>query len=438
MHASFPYVKPGTDYTELALTQGGIDKSNVHYRIPHDASNAISDKYDTIVGLGGGDVDLCDWDTEEYCTSSTGVGTMYWWKTFDLSYITEKTHITRYEPLLDPDTLKRTHHLLIYECGNMEEYIDYDGIGYSPTAPREVEACNVAAPIVVWAVGGGPFNFPEEAGYPIGPGFGKYFMIEMHYASPPGEPASRDTSGVRLTTTTDLRQHDIGVIYSGSLLSDFITIPPGKESHDLHGYCTSESTSQMIPDGGTNIFAVLLHSHLAGRSIVLEHARGDEVLEPIAYDVHYDFNLQDINPIAPTRKLMPGDDLKVTCNYDTSDRSFITYGGLGTYDEMCLAYLYHYPRTELSACLSGHVSPGVHFGSSINTDAQPVLSKQFVEPTAFPSVFTGHLNCDCGECPEVLSVGEEVEQNVLGSGANALVIGGMTLALVAVVAAAIV
>jgi len=49
---------------------------------------------------------LCDWDTLEYCSSSTGVGTMYWWKTFDLSHLTEKHHITRYEPLLNAANAK--------------------------------------------------------------------------------------------------------------------------------------------------------------------------------------------------------------------------------------------------------------------------------------------------------------------------------------------
>jgi len=94
----------------------------------------------------------------------------------------------------------------------------YDGIGYAPNAPRAVENCNFAAPIVVWAIGGGPFNFPDETGYPIGPGFGKYFLMEMHYDSPPGEVSQRDDSGVRLTVTRDLREHDVGVMYTGSLL----------------------------------------------------------------------------------------------------------------------------------------------------------------------------------------------------------------------------
>ena len=42
--------------------------------------------------------------------------------------------------------------------------------------------------------------------------------MEMHYDSPPGEVSQRDDSGVRLTVTRDLREHDVGVMYTGSLL----------------------------------------------------------------------------------------------------------------------------------------------------------------------------------------------------------------------------
>jgi len=47
------FYEPGTDYTVKKLSQGGIDLNNVPYRIDHDDPNAISEKYDTIVGLGG-------------------------------------------------------------------------------------------------------------------------------------------------------------------------------------------------------------------------------------------------------------------------------------------------------------------------------------------------------------------------------------------------
>lgn len=194
--------------------------------------------------------------------------------------------------------------------------------------------------------------------------------------------------------------------------SDFITIPPGEEAYQLDGYCTKESTSQMIPEAGTNVFAILLHSHLAGTGINLQHKNKEGVTLPSpAFDVHYDFNLQDVNPIHPVRKVYPGDEFKLSCTYNTMDRNYMTFGGLGTYDEMCLAYMYHYPRTELSACLSGRVSNGVHFAGALSSKGNNVFSEQFAIPK-FDN-FQDHLNCDCGECVE----GGGGDDNLLNGGA---------------------
>ena len=379
-------------FTMKHLSQGGIDTDNVHYKFMHDGPNSLDAKYDAIVGLGGGNLDECDWDEAEYCQSSAGPGTLYWWKTYNLTHITEKSHITRYEPILNEDNLKRTHHLLLYEC---EGPVDYDGIGYAPAAPPEVAQCNFAAPVAVWAVGGGSIDFPPEAGYPIGPGFGKYFLLEFHYDSPPGEVATHDDSGLRLYVTTDLRDNDIGCMYTGALLSDFIRIPAGKEAFKLDSYCTSDCTGD-IPEDGLNVFSVLLHSHLAGREMRLQHMdyMGNEKPSP-AYDTRYDFNLQEQQLI--DTKFMPGDQLKLECTFDTSDRDFITTGGLGTYDEMCLAYMFYFPRMPLTACLSGAISPGsddgVHYGLCITKDNDVILNKAIQAP--FFKSFKDDLNPEC-------------------------------------------
>jgi hypothetical protein len=50
--------------------------------------------------------------------------------------------------------------------------------------------------------------------------------------------------------------------------------------------------------------------------------------------------------------VLPGDELRVFCRYDTSDRKVITLGGEGTNDEMCLAFFLVYPRPNGTVCLS--------------------------------------------------------------------------------------
>ena len=46
-----------------------------------------------------------------------------------------------------------------------------------------------------------------------------------------------------------------------------------------------------------------------------------------------------------------GDEIITTCVYNTEDRDGFTLGGLGTYDEMCLNFIWYYPRHEkLATC----------------------------------------------------------------------------------------
>ncbi|GCB76722.1 hypothetical protein scyTo_0019186, partial [Scyliorhinus torazame] len=47
-----------------------------------------------------------------------------------------------------------------------------------------------------------------------------------------------------------------------------------------------------------------------------------------------------------------GDVLITECTYNTENRSTITWGGLGTTDEMCLAFMWYYPRNEFTGCNS--------------------------------------------------------------------------------------
>lgn len=51
-------------------------------------------------------------------------------------------------------------------------------------------------------------------------------------------------------------------------------------------------------------------------------------------------------------KIKLGDTLITDCVYDTSKRTNVTWGGLSTQEEMCLAFILHYPEIRLDRCLS--------------------------------------------------------------------------------------
>lgn len=108
----------------------------------------------------------------------------------------------------------------------------------------------------------------------------------------------------------------------------------------------------MFPEDGVNIVSVVLHSHLAGRRLSLKHIRQGKELPRIVEDNHFDFEYQQSHTLEKEVKVLPGDELLAECVYGTLDRTKPTLGGYAASQEMCLAFVVHYPRTPLAACYS--------------------------------------------------------------------------------------
>ena len=108
----------------------------------------------------------------------------------------------------------------------------------------------------------------------------------------------------------------------------------------------------MFPDEGINVVSVVLHSHLAGRKLSLKHIRKGIELPTIVQDNHFDFDYQQSLTLDQEVKILPGDEIVTECVYGTLNRPNATLGGYAADQEMCLAFVVHYPRTELAACYS--------------------------------------------------------------------------------------
>jgi len=108
----------------------------------------------------------------------------------------------------------------------------------------------------------------------------------------------------------------------------------------------------MFPESGINVVSVVLHSHLAGRRLSLKHIRQGKELPRIVEDKHFDFDYQQSHNLEKEVNVLPGDELVAECVYSTLDRTIPTLGGYAATQEMCLAFVVHYPRTPLAACYS--------------------------------------------------------------------------------------
>uniref|UniRef100_A0A8C2HF35 Monooxygenase, DBH-like 1, like n=1 Tax=Cyprinus carpio TaxID=7962 RepID=A0A8C2HF35_CYPCA len=256
-----------------------------------------------------------------------------------------KRHIYRIEPVITNFDL--VHHLLLYRCPP------------SVTKPFEAECYTgvdgeCMETVAVWGVGGGAFEFPEVAGLPIGGNVSDFFYrLEVHYNNPNKTAGRVDNSGLRFYYTSELRQHDAAVLMTGLALAPWYAIPPKAKSFLTYGMCDTAYIPKVLETPhDLQVFSVMMHTHLAGRKVRVGHFRGGKQIDLLAVDENYDFEYQEVTNLGKTKTVKLGDKLLVECTYSTENRSTLTWGGLSTTDEMCLAFLFYYPAMNLSGCMS--------------------------------------------------------------------------------------
>ncbi|XP_066019013.1 LOW QUALITY PROTEIN: DBH-like monooxygenase protein 1 [Pocillopora verrucosa] len=303
--------------------------------------------------------------------------TTYWCALIKAPELQSKHHITKVEPLVQKGNEGFVHHLILYECeGNFTEN-DYDqGRDCMDTANMPYARCRDASIVVAWAVGGESFYYPLHAGFPLGADDSpKNFLLEMHYDNPSNVPGRVDSSGVRIYYTDKLRKYDSGIVSVGVRVNNWHIIPPKQKDWLSIGYCTAECTesifnSTSLQGGGINVFASILHTHLAGRAIWTRHIRNGKELPEIARDDQYDFNFQDTQVLRKEINIQPGDEMIHYCKYNSMDRDQLTKGGIASREEMCLDFLFYYPRVpKIKLCQSTAYGPPYKFIKKYLKDA---------------------------------------------------------------------
>ncbi|XP_070166863.1 MOXD1 homolog 1-like [Polyergus mexicanus] len=295
------------------------------------------------------------WDVKLNQFEVDDTDTVYWCKIFKASSLREKHHMIGYTPLVEKANKDLVHHVILYECAStspiLGEHARIAGARcYSPTMPRAWESC--LQPVLAWARGSKGEWLPEHVGIPVAEhGDNSYYMLEVHYNNPSMKKVI-DSSGVRLHLTPKLRPQEAGILVAGVAVSPLHLVPPKQKEYATAGYCTPHCTNMMFPEDGINIVSVVLHSHLAGRRLSLKHIRRGKELPRIVQDNHFDFNYQQSHTLEKEVKVLPGDELVTECVYGTLNRTKPTLGGYAATQEMCLAFVLHYPRTPLAGCYS--------------------------------------------------------------------------------------
>ena len=263
------------------------------------------------------------------------------------------TNVIGFEFLIDQSVVEYVHHITIQ--------------GSSRTDSCDFDTAFIAA----WTPGDDFLMFPEGMGLEFAGGEGadndgdqigifRALRIEYHFDNPGGVANEIDTgSGVRIYYSNEPADVQLGMLVAGDpwVILAGSPVGEGKSLHELT--CTSGCTTGIFSYAGVDeitIVAQAMHTHATGKRVVGEVFRDGESVSKSALD-YYDF---DQNGAPAVRKdpfiMKKGDSYKTSCYYE-SDKN--TKFGLGSSEEMCMVFIYYYPRIPyFSAC----GSPTDYFG----------------------------------------------------------------------------
>jgi hypothetical protein len=114
--------------------------------------------------------------------------------------------------------------------------------------------------------------------------------------------------------------------------------------------------------------------HTTGSRLITNQYRDGKLLQTAVRADFYQFNNQISTPVNYTIK--KGDSMETYCVYDTTKRTKETMFGHGSNDEMCMDFLFYYPKAvdskgeEIFACggvtLFNGAAKGTICGSNFN------------------------------------------------------------------------
>ncbi|XP_019617768.1 PREDICTED: DBH-like monooxygenase protein 1 [Branchiostoma belcheri] len=285
--------------------------------------------------------------------------TTYWCQVFELPELASKHHIIKFEPIISPGNEGVVHHLIIYTCTKNRSvtFLPHEHPGHecrTPNMPRDWYLCLGGSMLAAWGIGAEPMAYPAHVGYPVGDAdSSRYVLLEQHYDNPQLVSGIRDSSGLRLTLTPELRDHDLGVFEVGMPPIKHHVIPPHAEEFKSAGFCNPNCLNAFLEELGEpiHIIGLELHSHLLAVKMSARLIHNGKEIE-IARDDNYDFNLQFFRMLKEEVTVYPGDTLVTECTYRSTHKDKVTYGGPGTPNEMCQSYIIYYPQFNLTFCES--------------------------------------------------------------------------------------
>jgi len=178
----------------------------------------------------------------------------------------------------------------------------------------------------VWAAGDLVRRWPDRTGVEVAAG--AHLVLQFHYHNHGDNPVV-DQSKVALELATTIESPATINSVHGYPLS----LPPGDPDATV-------SKLVSIPVAQESwARAVRIHMHELGTHARMELVRGDHT-ECVLEIPRWDFGWQLFYTLEHPIALEPGDQIRITCGYDTTSRTTPVSWGFSTEDEMCIGYTY--------------------------------------------------------------------------------------------------
>ena len=280
-----------------------------------------------------------------------------------------------------PQSSSLLHHLVFYSCYGLDDkYLDM--IGKEPNCNYETFSNPCTGFVTEWAPGMSGRTFEPGYGKPFGTGHYEYVMLETHYNNPEHLEGQKDTASYTFLWNDKPVDTEIGTLTLGDLQVQGWFLEPGQPLVKHSTVCTPECTDRWPSDGITAV-SVFHHMHYRGRIAEVQIIRDGKEIAPLStlrdFEYGYQFS-KSLNSV----KLLPGDKLITTCEFDTSNDTKPVPGGLPSQDEMCFAWVDYYPANNVLACTQ------INMGSSPQNELNgtAALCLQSAKPEdVYPSKF---------------------------------------------------
>ena len=231
------------------------------------------------------------------------------------------------------------------------------------------------------AVGSGPHCMPEKVGMLISADK-PWYKLEVHYNNPNHLEGIQDNSGVLITMFPKRQSEsyqEAAYMGVGTNIRS-MQIPPGRQTFQMKAECHFPN----MPPEGVHVFGNSMHAHQIGKKAwtTIHRAKkeeddennGEEATFDLGCDLYLDFNMQELFPFQEHITVYPTDTFVTECVYDSSERTKVTRGGVGSTDEMCIGWFLYYPAFHGSQCF-GHTTLDVGDGSHV-CNAPGLISEQ--------------------------------------------------------------